>query len=51
MLVLLAFCAIPTYAQPLAMTLENGVATAAAGGLEVFEYHFGAELPKPFIHR
>jgi hypothetical protein len=50
MLVLLAFCAIPTYAQPLAMTLENGVATAAAGGLEVFEYHFGAELPKPFIH-
>jgi len=50
MVALLVLSVIAACAQPPAITLQDGVASATDNGLAVFEYHFGADLPKPFIH-
>ena len=49
MLTLVALCLTSAHAQPLTITLEDGVASATDNGAAVFEYRFGADLPKPFI--
>jgi hypothetical protein len=48
-LMLAALGATPGQAVDLAITLEDGLATARRGEVSLLEYHFAPDLPKPYV--